>query len=246
MASLIDLKPGETIIEIGPGAGALTQRLLTAAGKVIAVEIDTEAIARLKEKIGEPENLSVINADFLEFDLASVIPPGTRVKVVGNIPYYITTPIIEKLIEHKNMLSKAFLTVQREVGERMAAKEGSKIFGSLSVFCQYHADVKMLLKIDRKSFFPIPNVDSAFVSMDFAKTPMYDVINEELFFKISRAGFGQRRKMFINNLKNSLKIENDKLTVAFRAAGIDEKARAETVPIIKFAELCNVLYNEGK
>jgi 16S rRNA (adenine1518-N6/adenine1519-N6)-dimethyltransferase len=244
MASLIAAGQDETVLEIGPGAGALTQRLLATAGKVIAIEIDTEAIARLKEKIGEPANLEVINADFLEFDIQSRIPHSeSRIKVVGNIPYYITTPIIERLIDNKTMIGKAFLTVQKEVGERMAAKEGSKTFGSLSVYCQYHADVKLLLKIDRSSFFPVPNVDSAFVSMDFSKTPMYDVRDEALFFKISRAGFGQRRKMFINNLKRELGIESAALDDAFKTAGIDEKARAETVPIIKFAQLADLLYN---
>ena len=247
MASLIGPKPGDTIIEIGPGAGALTQRLLPTAGKVIAIEIDKEAIAKLQEKLGSPDNLEIINADFLEFDLKSAIcDPQSEIKVVGNIPYYITTPIIEKLIEHKSMISKAFLTVQKEVGERMAAKEGSKTFGSLSVFCQYHAKVELLLKIDKKSFFPIPKVDSAFVSMDFTGSPMYKVKDEQLFFKINRAGFGQRRKMFINNLKRELGIENGELQEAFKKAGIDEKARAETVPIIKFAELADLLYNKTR
>ncbi len=245
MASLIDVKAGDTVIEIGPGAGALTQRLLATAGKVIAIEIDREAIAKLKEKLGEPDNLAIINADFLEFNLDAMLKSiNSKVQVVGNIPYYITTPIIEKLIEHKAMISRAFLTVQKEVGERMAAREGSKTYGSLTVYCQYHADVKMLLKIDRKSFFPIPNVDSAFVSMDFTKTPMLDVKDEALFFKISRAGFGQRRKMFMKNLKRELGIGSGELEEAFRTLSIDDKARAETVSIIKFAELTNLLYNK--
>jgi 16S rRNA (adenine1518-N6/adenine1519-N6)-dimethyltransferase len=245
MASLIDPQKGEAIIEIGPGAGALTQRLLPAAGRVIAVEIDNEAISKLRDKIGAPENLQVINADFMELDLASIIPAGSPgIKIVGNIPYYITTPIIEKLINNKKLISRAFLTVQREVGDRMAAREGSKTYGSLSVFCQYHAQVKMLLKIDRSSFFPEPDVDSAFVMMDFEKAPELGVVDEELFFKITRAGFNQRRKMLANNVKRILGLETDEVKAAFAAAGIDEKARAEDVALLAFAKLSGVLYNE--
>jgi 16S rRNA (adenine1518-N6/adenine1519-N6)-dimethyltransferase len=245
MASLIDPQKGEAIIEIGPGAGALTQRLLPAAGRVIAVEIDNEAISKLRDKIGVPENLQVINADFMELDIASIIPAGSPgIKIVGNIPYYITTPIIEKLINNKKLISRAFLTVQREVGDRMAAREGSKTYGSLSVFCQYHAQVKMLLKIDRSSFFPEPDVDSAFVMMDFEKAPELGVVDEELFFKITRAGFNQRRKMLANNVKRILGLETDEVKAAFAATGIDEKARAEDVALLAFAKLSGVLYNE--
>ncbi|MGD0566410.1 MAG: 16S rRNA (adenine(1518)-N(6)/adenine(1519)-N(6))-dimethyltransferase RsmA [Candidatus Goldiibacteriota bacterium] len=244
MASLIDPQKGEAIIEIGPGAGALTQRLLPSAGKVIAVEIDNEAISKLRGKIGSPENLQIINADFMELDLAAIVPdPAARIKVVGNIPYYITTPIIEKLILNKKMVSKVFLTVQREVGERMAAPEGSKIYGSLSIFCQYHAQVKMLLKIDRSSFFPVPDVDSAFVMMDFEKAPELGVLDEELFFKITRAGFNQRRKMLANNVKRVTGLDAAAVKEGFAAAGIDEKARAEEAPLLAFAKLSNVLYN---
>jgi 16S rRNA (adenine1518-N6/adenine1519-N6)-dimethyltransferase len=244
MASIIDPQKNEAIIEIGPGAGALTQRLLQSAGKVIAVEIDNEAISKLKGKIGTPANLQLINADFMELDLSTIIPEASpRIKIVGNIPYYITTPIIEKLIDNKKMISRAFLTVQREVGDRMAAPEGSKTYGSLSIFCQYHAQVKMLLKIDRSSFFPVPDVDSAFVMMDFEKAPELGVVDEELFFRITRAGFNQRRKMLANNVKRVTELDAGAVREAFAAAGIDEKARAEEVPLLAFAKLSNVLYN---
>jgi 16S rRNA (adenine1518-N6/adenine1519-N6)-dimethyltransferase len=250
MASIIGAKPDETVIEIGPGAGALTKELIKTAGKVIAVELDPEAIDRLKEKIGEPANLEIINYDFLKLDLADVCVnrtshPESRIKVVGNIPYYITAPIIEKLIENKRLISKAWMTVQKEVGDRMAAPEGSKTFGSLSVFCQFHANVKRLLKIDRKSFFPIPEVDSSFMELDFTGKKPTDVKDEKFFFKIVHAGFSQRRKMFINNVKRNTGIGVQEAQEAFRAAGIDEKARAEDVSIIKFAELSDVLYNNS-
>lgn len=247
MASIINAQPDETIIEIGPGAGALTKELIKTAGKVIAVELDAEAIDRLKEKIGEPANLEVINYDFLKLDLAiihsKIQNPNSKMKVVGNIPYYITAPIIEKLIENKRLISKTWLTVQKEVGDRMAAPEGSKTYGSLSVFCQFHANVKKLLKIDRKSFFPIPDVDSSFMELDFSGKKPVDVKDDKFFFRIMHAGFSQRRKMLINNVKRELNIGTDEALSAFKQAGIDEKARAEDISILDFAKLADVLYN---
>lgn len=248
MASIINAQPDETVIEIGPGAGALTKELIKTAGKVIAIELDQEAIVRLHEKIGDPSNLEIINDDFLEIDLEQVCatrstPHAPRVKVIGNIPYYITAPIIEKLIDNKRLISKAWMTVQKEVGDRMAAPEGSKTYGSLSVFCQFHAKVKKLLKIDRKSFFPIPDVDSAFMELDFTGPAPVQVKNEEFFFKVMHAGFSQRRKMLINNVKRELELTAEAALEAFKQAGIDEKARAEDVSILKFAELSDVLYN---
>lgn len=248
MASIINAQLDETVIEIGPGAGALTKELIKTAGKVIAVELDPEAIDRLKEKIGTPANLEILHYDFLQLDLPEVCATrstlhATRIKVVGNIPYYITAPIIEKLIENKRLISKAWLTVQKEVGDRMAAPEGSKTFGSLSVFCQFHANVKKLLKIDRKSFFPIPDVDSAFMELDFSGKKPLNVKDDKFFFKIVHAGFSQRRKMLINNVKRDTGIGALEAQEAFKAAGIDEKARAEDVSILDFAKLSDVLYN---
>ncbi len=244
MASIINPQPGETVIEIGPGAGALTKELLKTAGKVIAIEIDKEAIVKLGEKLGEQPNLEVVNADFLEFDLQSKIQNlKSKIKVIGNIPYYITIPIIEKLIDNKRLIARAYLTVQKEVADRMAAKEGSKIYGSLSVFCQFHADVKKLLKIDKKSFFPVPKVDSAFVELDFDKKEPIKVKDADMFTKLYRAGFNQRRKTLINNVKRVTGCGVRELQEAFNAAGIDEKARAEDVSIINFAKLADVLYN---
>ncbi len=242
MTELIDPQSGETILEIGPGAGALTQNLINKARKVIAVELDHEAIAKLESKLPCRANLEIIHGDILHVDLDAILPKE-KIKAVGNIPYYITVPIIEKMIENKTRVSKAFFTVQREVAERMVSKEGSKIYGSLSVFCQYHAETTMLLKIDRKSFFPVPKVDSSFVMLDFEKAPDLKVKDEELFFTIVRGGFNQRRKMLINNVKRVTGIADEEAKAAFKSAGIDEKARAEDVGLISFAALANSIYN---
>jgi 16S rRNA (adenine1518-N6/adenine1519-N6)-dimethyltransferase len=232
------------IVEIGAGKGALTQYLLKKAEKVIAVEIDSEAIKQLQMKFAGVKNLEIINYDFLKFDFEKNIKKfNKKVIIAGNIPYYITGPIIEKIIENRKFISKAFLTVQKEVAERIVAKEGSKTYGSLSVFCQFFADVKILLKIDRKSFFPVPDVDSCFVEFDFDKKQKIDVFDEKNFFKIVHSGFAQRRKMFINNFKKTFGFSQEEAVKLLQKAQIDNKARAEDISILKFAELSNILYN---
>jgi 16S rRNA (adenine1518-N6/adenine1519-N6)-dimethyltransferase len=251
MIEKVDPKPEDSFIEIGPGSGNLTKHLVESAGRVLAIELDPEAIVLLKEKIGDNPKFVVINADFMEVDLKSLIAEhrllddnNKKIKVIGNIPYYITTPIIEKLIQNRSLVSKVYLTMQKEVADRIVAKEGSKIYGSLSVFCQFYADCKMVLKLAAGNFFPVPDVDSAFIELDFEKKEAVIVKNEEFFFKVMHAGFGQRRKMFMSNLKRELKLDETVLKDAFKASGIDEKARAETVPVLGFAKLSDLLYNQ--
>ncbi len=239
-------KSDETYIEIGAGSGFLTQELVDKIKKLHAIEIDREAFDILRVKFSNKENLELINADIMLSDIRAIAGPqlpGKKIKVIGNIPYYITTPIIEKLIENRDFVSRAYLMVQKEVAERITAKEGSKIYGSLSIYCQYYADCKVLLKIGRDNFFPIPNVDSAFIELDFEKQEPIKVKNEEFFFKVTRGGFTQRRKMLMNNLKRSLGLGEEPLKKAFVAAGIDLKARAEAVSIPAFAKLADLLYD---
>ncbi len=232
------------IIEIGPGKGALTGYLVKKAKKVMAIEIDMEAVKKLKEKFGSVDNLEIVNYDFLEFDLKNYLKNiNKKIIIAGNIPYYITVPIIEKVIDNREFISKAFLTVQKEVADRIVAKEGNKTYGSLSVFCQFYADVKILLKIERKSFFPVPEVDSCFVEFNFEKKQNIKITDEKLFFKIVHGGFAHRRKMFINNLRKTFCFTQSDAADLLKKAGINEKARAEDISILKFAELSNVMYN---
>jgi 16S rRNA (adenine1518-N6/adenine1519-N6)-dimethyltransferase len=240
-------KPDETCIEIGAGSGFLTQELVDKVKKLHAVEIDREAFEILKVKFAEKQNLDLINADIMQSDLktmAGVLSAGEKIKVIGNIPYYITTPIIEKLIENRGFISRAYLMVQKEVAERITAKEGSKTYGSLSIFCQYYADCKVLLKIDRGNFVPVPDVDSAFIELNFEKKEPIPVLNEEFFFKVTRGAFTQRRKMLMNNLKRVFDTGEEPIKKAFDAAGIDVKTRAEAVSILGFAKLSDLLYNQ--
>lgn len=234
----------EAIIEIGPGTGALTGYLINKAKKVVAIEIDRDATKKLKEKFQNIFNLEIINCDFLKFNLKEYLQFfDKKVIIAGNIPYYITTPIIEKIIENRQFIIKAFLTVQKEVAERIVAKEGNKTYGSLSVFCQFYADTKILLKIDRRSFFPVPDVDSCFVEFDFDKKQKIKVFDEKIFFKLVRGGFAHRRKMFINNIRKIFGISHEETIKILNKAGIDDKARAEDISILKFAELSNIMYN---
>ena len=239
---------GDTYIEIGAGTGFLTGELVDKVRKLHAIEIDREAFDVLKAKFSSKANLDLINADIMQSDLKSVaagLAPGEKIKVIGNIPYYITTPIIEKLIGERDFVSRAYLMVQKEVAERITAKEGSKTYGSLSIFCQYYADCKVLLKIDRGNFVPVPDVDSAFIELNFEKKDPVPVKNEEFFFKITRGAFTQRRKMLMNNLKRVLELDEATLKKAFEGAGIDLKTRAEAVSILGFAKLADLLYNQN-
>jgi 16S rRNA (adenine1518-N6/adenine1519-N6)-dimethyltransferase len=237
--------PDETYIEIGAGSGFLTGELVDKVKKLHAIEIDREAFEVLKAKFADKQNLDLINADIMQSDLKAIAGEHAgKIKVVGNIPYYITTPIIEKLINGRDFISRAYLMVQKEVADRITAKEGSKTYGSLSIFCQYYADCKVLLRIDRGNFVPVPDVDSAFIELNFEKKEPIPVKNEEFFFKITRGAFTQRRKMLMNNLKRVLELDEETLKKAFDTAGIDLKTRAEAVSILGFAKLADLLYNQ--
>ena len=241
MAAIIAAARVNNIIEIGPGRGALTKFLLEKSLKVTAIEVDKEAVEKLKEEYGSNSNLEIINEDFLGFDISSNIQHPTF-NIVGNLPYYITTPIIEKLIQNREHISEAYLTVQKEVAERITAGEGSKTYGSLSVFVQFYSDAEYLFKIGKKAFFPVPKVDSAFIRIKFRKNKV-KVKSEELFFRLVRGGFNQRRKTFVNNIKRVFKISHEEALSLVNKAKISPKARAEALSILDFAKLSDLLYN---
>ncbi|HPI03361.1 MAG TPA: 16S rRNA (adenine(1518)-N(6)/adenine(1519)-N(6))-dimethyltransferase RsmA [Candidatus Goldiibacteriota bacterium] len=243
MITAIAPDPSETFLEIGPGSGNLTKKILPLVKKIFAVELDKEAIEKLKTATAGSQWLEIINADILETDVTKFFPKEGKLRVIGNIPYYITTPIIEMVINHKRHIKDIYLTVQKEVAERICAPEGSKTYGSLSVFCQYHADCEYLFTIGRKAFFPVPDVDSAFIRMNFEKKTPFTVKNETEFFKLTRGGFEQRRKMLSNNIKRVFGFNEEQAKKALRQAGIAENARAEDVSIINFAKLSDVIYN---
>lgn len=230
----------DTVLEIGSGKGELTRIIAPAAGKVFALEIDSRIIGILKDNCAGFNNVKLIHADVMKFDFHAFFKKQkSALKVFGNIPYYITTPIIELLLRHRNKISEIFLTVQREFAERVIAQPGSKRFGSLSCFLQYYTIPEILFMIKKNSFTPRPKIDSAFLKLKVLKSPLVRITDEEKLFKIIRAGFNQRRKTLRNSLEGI--VPQDKLNLFFIKSGLNPDIRPECLSLNDFADLVNVV-----
>ena len=229
-----DLEIEDVVVEIGSGQGVLTRLIAPLVKRLICVETDRDLIGPLRS--GLPSSVEIIHADFLKWDM-SYLPPG--VKVIGNIPYYISTPIIEKLIIDRTKFSAAFLTVQLEFGQRLTAKAGGKDYGSLSCFAQYYADIKMLFKIKNTCFKPVPKVDSCFLRLMIRPQPQEPASDEEFLFKLIQTAFQQRRKNIVNSLKGL--VAKEKLEESLRNLGIDFNARPENLTLSNYIALSNHL-----
>lgn len=234
---------GDTVMEIGPGFGALTIDLASSGAKVFAVEKDRKAFSILKEMIKDDyPNLKLFNDDILKFDL-KIISEKKKIKVMGLLPYYITTPIIEYLIKNRCLIDSILITMQREVANRLLAQPGSKDRGSISCFVQYYTKPRCIYTIKRGSFYPSPEVDSSLVRFDILDKPSASVKNEELFFKIIRGSFNQKRKSIINSLsrKEVLSVTKEELAAIFNKSGVDPRSRPEDMPLQSFAKISNEL-----
>ncbi|MFA5527000.1 MAG: 16S rRNA (adenine(1518)-N(6)/adenine(1519)-N(6))-dimethyltransferase RsmA [Peptostreptococcales bacterium] len=230
----------DLIIEIGPGIGTLTAELAKEAGKVLAIEIDKRLIPILNENLKEFENIRIMNIDFLLADIEKIIKeekPIGDVKIIGNLPYYITTPIIMKILEEKIKVKSITIMVQKEVADRLKAHPGTKEYGAISVAVQYYADIKMISQVSREVFLPKPHVDSAVIRLDIRKKPAVEVENEELFFQLVKAGFNQRRKTLLNALSQLSSFNKVALEKTLIKCEIDPKRRAETLSLEEFALL---------
>lgn len=223
----------DTVVEIGPGHGNLTAILAKNAGSVIAIELDNDLFIKLQEKFRGSGNIALVQGDALTYNYEAL----DSFKVVANIPYYITTPIIFRLIEAGKRLISMTLTIQREVAERIVAAPGTKVYGVLSIAVQYYADAKMEFIIPREAFSPMPKVDSAVVHITMRKTPKVAVKDKNFFFTVVRTAFSQRRKTLSNALKPLSPDSREKLI----DAGIDPRRRAETLSIEEFAVLADTL-----
>jgi len=242
MIGMCRLENTDWVLEIGPGLGALTRVIAGTAGKVIAVEKDRRVYTALIELMKGAGNVQIICEDFLELDLSRALlgcPP--KIKVVGNLPYYITSPIIEKLIMNRDNFSSIFITVQKEVGDRICAKPGGKDYGSFSCFVQFHARPAVLLNIGKRAFYPQPAVDSVFMELSVLPKPPVEVDNIERFFTITRAAFGKRRKTILNSLAYcaSLNLDKNGIAALLERAGVKPAARAEVLSLEDFARICN-------
>jgi 16S rRNA (adenine1518-N6/adenine1519-N6)-dimethyltransferase len=222
----------DTVIEIGPGPGSMSKMLAHQSGKLIAIELDKDMIPRLRATFVGMEHVTLVEGDALKFDYSSIEGPF---KVVANIPYHITTPLIFKLLEHRDRLTSMTLTVQKEVAQRIAAAPGNKSYGVLSIMVQYHGIAQYKFVIPAKAFKPVPKVDSACLHLEIVPEHTVDVKDEQLFFAIVRAAFNQRRKTLHNALKKAIPGMNEALT----AVGVDPKARAETLSVETFAAIAN-------
>lgn len=231
----------DLIIEIGPGLGTLTSLLLEKAGKVICVELDKKMINVLKERFILYNNFELLNNDILKVDLNRLISESKtnlkNVKVVANLPYYITTPIIMKLLEDKLDLTSITVMVQKEVAERLAGINGGKEIGSITYSINYYTNPEIIINVPRNSFIPAPNVDSAVIKFDILKEPKIKVSNEELFFKVIKFSFLQKRKTLINSLSNSGLVSKEFLEKMLNDLNIDSKIRAEQLSLEDFGKI---------
>jgi len=237
------LTKDDTVLEIGPGFGALTFDIAKKAGRVEAVEVDKKACAILKELAGSDySNLDIQNCDILKFDLKRFLKVR-KIKVIGNLPYYITTPIIEYLICHRIWLESIIIMVQKEVGRRLMAGPGTKDYSSLSCFINYYTKPEYVYTVKRNSFFPVPEVDSCILKLTILRKPPVDVDDEEMLFRIIRGSFNQRRKSIINSISRPavLDISKDVLSGILMDAGIDPVSRPETLSLAQFAAISNSL-----
>ena len=233
------------VVEVGPGIGTMTQILCENAREVVAVEIDKKLIPILTEDtLSYYDNVTVINEDILKLDikkLADEKNEGRPIKVVANLPYYITTPIIMGLFESGVPIDSITIMVQKEVADRMQTGPGSKDYGALSLAVQYYATAKVILNVSATCFMPRPNVDSAVIKLTRHKEPTVNVADEKLMFKIIRASFNQRRKTLVNGLKNSpeLSFSKEQIVKAVEKIGKPETIRGEALTLEEFAELAN-------
>lgn len=246
-----DVDKETTVIEIGPGIGALTEQIAKAAKEVIAFEIDDRLLPVLDDTLSPYDNITIIHQDILQVDFEQFakdyLTETSRLVVIANLPYYITTPITMALLESKLPVETMVLMMQKEVASRLEAKPSTKAYGSLSIALQYYTEVEVAFTVPRTVFMPQPNVESAIIRLDVRDEPAVQVEDETLFMKLVRASFQQRRKTIWNNLRKSLEIKDQEedLREAFIQSGIDPSRRGESLSIQEFAQLADAISHSG-
>lgn len=243
MAELSGAGEGVGVIEIGPGIGVLTNELCQLADKVVAVELDKRLIPVLGETLAEYDNVKVINADVLELDLNKLIEdefPGMEVVICANLPYYITSPVIMKLLEDKLPITAITVMVQKEAAQRICAPVGSRESGAVTVSVNYYAEPSLQFYVSAGSFMPAPKVDSAVIRLDVRKEPPVKT-DEKKFFRVVKAAFSQRRKVISNSLSSGLKMSKDEINEVLAAANVPSNARAEKLSLDDFAAIAENL-----
>ena len=241
-----ELTDTDTVIEIGAGLGCLTEVVAAYAKRVIAIEVDELLYKALAAQFSTDSHVQLLNADILKLEIDSLLPYGTGTgptpfKVIANLPYSITTPILWKLLDHHKQIHSCVLMMQKEVAERIVAEPGGKAYGALTIGVAYHADATLIATLSPENFYPAPKVDSALLKLRMRENPKVAVENEEFFFKIVRTAFRTRRKMLKNTFARSRLTSAKILATAFEELGIAPERRPETLDITEFAALANFL-----
>jgi 16S rRNA (adenine1518-N6/adenine1519-N6)-dimethyltransferase len=231
------------VLEIGPGIGVLTNELLKRAKKVVAVELDKRLIPVLDETLGEYDNLKVINADVMELDLHRLIAeefPGMRVAVCANLPYYITSPILMKLLEERLPIESVTVMVQKEAADRLCAAEGSRDSSAITAAVRYYAEPELLFRVSSGSFMPAPKVDSSVIRLTL-REPDCRPRDEKQMFRVIKAAFAMRRKTVLNSISASMSLDKGELSAILERAGVDPAARAEKLTLCDFAHISDAM-----
>lgn len=242
IVAVAELSEADTVLEVGPGIGTLTQGLAESKARVVAVELDTRLLPVLATTLNGYDNVRVVHGDILKVNIMEEVG-APSFKVCANLPYYITTPIIFALLEKRLPMERLVAMVQKEVAERMAAQPGGKEYGALSVAIQYYTEPEIAFLVPPTSFIPAPAVESAVIVCKRRSKPPVEVCDEALFFRVVKAAFSLRRKMLSNSLKN-MGIKGEQVTKWLELAGVDGKRRAETLSLEDFAKLTNS-FNEA-
>lgn len=241
-----ELSEEDYILEIGPGIGVMTQVLCESCAKVVSIEIDSALIPVLEETVGEFDNLKIIHNDVLKVDLKALFEAEfkeRRPKLIANLPYYVTTPIIMKFLEERIPVTDLIVMIQKEVADRMMARPSTKEYGALSVAVQYFTEPSIVTKVSKGSFMPMPNVDSSVIRLKVRENPPVVLSDEEIFFKTIKDAFGKRRKTLLNALSSGvLGLNKDQVRTVLAASGLEENLRGEALDINQFARLANEIY----
>lgn len=236
--------PEDLVIEIGPGIGVLTEEAARRARQVVAVEIDKNLIPILEETLKEYDNVAILNRDVLKTDLGAVAETyrtGGKVRIIGNLPYYITTPIIMKILEDRVPADSITVMMQKEVADRIKSEPGRKTYGALSVAVQYYCTVHPVISAPKEAFVPRPKVDSSVLRLDIRKERPAVLKSESMFFTCIKAGFGQRRKTLLNSLTGAAGVSKEAVRTILEQAGIDPARRSETLDLQEFAAIANFM-----
>lgn len=250
MAEAAVESPEDGVLEIGPGVGVLTAQLGLRAKKVVSVELDRRLIPVLSETLGEFQNVEIVYGDVLKLDLASLLREKfadcRKVSVCANLPYYITSPVIMKLLEERLPLSQIVVMVQKEAAGRLCAEVGTREAGAVTVAVQYYANAQALFSVDRTSFMPAPNVDSAVMRLCVRERPEYTLKDEKFFFALVKAAFSQRRKTAQNGISAGLSLKKETVAAALTEIGLRSDIRAEKMTMQDLASLADLLYVSQK